>query len=134
MWFKRQPSADINAKDPAVRSAAAKRLNNLVVLRATYESDRDRGVRETARARYRHLLAGGDALDLAHRRAALHACHDAQIVAHVARSAREPELRALAIERIDEPALLREVCAHDPDPSIVEQARGRLAWLGFERE
>lgn len=161
MWFKRHSTPDINAADPSrrcaaidagavgqnalrrllthdaeasVRRAAAKRLNDLVLLRATFESDRDHSVRESARARYRQLLAGGDGLDMAYRHAALQACQDQQIIAHVARSAREPELRALAIERISEIRLLREVAEHDPDRHIADKARARLAWLSDQRQ
>ncbi|TVO61093.1 hypothetical protein [Spiribacter vilamensis] len=117
----------MNDPDHGVRQAAVGRLHDLVILRSVLERDRDASVREAARARYRQLLAGGDMLDIGYRRAALQACSDHQIIAHVARSAREPCLRHLAIGRIREPRLLDEIRQHDIDATVRAAADERLA-------
>lgn len=154
MWFHRRPRPDIHDSAPAgrraainagavghnalrrvvtadpdsrVRSTAVGRLHDLVILRSVLEGDPDESVREAARVRYRQLLAGGDTLDLDYRRAALEACPDTQIIAHVARSAREPLLRRVAIGRIHEPRLLDEIRHHDTDPTVRAAAAERLA-------
>ncbi|MDR9454791.1 MAG: hypothetical protein RI514_03700 [Spiribacter sp.] len=153
-WHRRKP--DIHAKDPAlrraaisadlagqnalrrllaadpdagVREAAARRLSDLVLLRQALESDADERVREAARARYRQLLAGGDDLNLDYRLAALAACCNGQIIAHVARSAREPVLREAAIPRLTDRQLLGEVAAHDENASVRASAEQRLRAL-----
>jgi len=153
-WHRRKP--DIHAKDPAlrraaisadlaglntlrrlvaadpdasVREAAARRLSDLVLLRQTFELDADERVREAARARYRQLLAGGDDLDLDYRLAALSACRNGQIIAHVARSAREPVLREAAVSRLTDRPLLGEVAAHDEEASVRTCAKQRLEAL-----
>ena len=113
--------------DSGVRYAAARRLHDLVILRSVLERDDDESVREAARVRYRQLLAGGDTLDLGYRRAALLACSDHQIIAHVARSARESCLRRVAIGRIHEPRLLDEIRRHDIDATVRAAAEERLA-------
>ena len=154
MWLRRRSRPDIHDTDPAcrraaidaaevghnalrrvvttdpdsaVRYAAVRRLHDLVILRSVLEHDGDESVREAARVRYRQLLAGGDTLDLAYRRAALKACPDHQIIAHVARSARESCLRCVAIGRIDEPRLLDEIRQHDIDATVRAAAEERLA-------
>ena len=116
-----------NDPDSGVRYAAVQRLHDLVILRSVLEHDDDKSVREVARVRYRQLLAGGDTLDLGYRRAALEACPDHQIIAHVARSARESCLRRVAIGRIHEPRLLDEIRQHDIDATVRAAAEERLA-------
>lgn len=111
--------------DAGVREAAARRLSDLVLLRQAFESDVDERVRETARARYRQILAGGDHFELEYRLAALAACSDGQIIAHMARSAREPALRQAAIERLADRSLLEEVIAHDDHPAVRACAKQR---------
>mgnify|MGYP006423520215 CR=1 FL=1 len=113
--------------DHTVRCAAVRRLHDLVILRCVLEHDGDESVRESARVRYRQLLAGGDTLDINYRCAALEACADHQIIAHVARSAREPCLRRAAIGRIHEPRLLDEIRQHDADATVRAAAGARLA-------
>ena len=159
MWFKRPPRPDIHARDPArrqaavdpgqagqsalrrlvtrdpdarVRNAAIRRLRDLIVLRQVIETESDETVRETARVRYRHLLSGGDTLDIGYRRAALAVCPDRQSVAHGGRSAREPSLRIAALARIREPGLLDEVRCHDPNESVRACAGERLRQLAAE--
>jgi hypothetical protein len=154
MRLRRAPRPDVHAPDPAarrsaiearavghnalrrlvthdpdrgVRCAAVRRLQDLVMLRQICEAEGDEAVRDAARVRYRQLLAGGDTLDLDYRHAALRACSDAQIIAHVARSAREPSLRAAAVGLIDECGLLQEIHRHDPDADVRAAAADRLA-------
>ncbi|MEX0372174.1 hypothetical protein [Spiribacter roseus] len=153
MRLRRNPRPDIHAPDPAsrraaidaavvghnalrrvvthdpdrgVRCAAIRRLQDLIILRQVCESESDEVVREAARVRYRQLLSGGDTLDIGYRHAALKACSDAQIIAHVARSAREPSLRRAALGLIDEWGLLEEIRCHDPDPTVRSAAADRL--------
>jgi len=113
--------------DRGVRCAAIRRLRDLIILRQVCEAEGDEVVRDAARVRYRQLLAGGDTLDLDYRHAALGACSDAQIIAHVARSAREPSLRVAALGLIDERGLLEEICRHDRDADVRAAAADRLA-------
>lgn len=107
--------------DAGVRAAAVKRLEDLALLRRCLEGDADALVRESARARYRQLLAGGRQ-PLAVRRAELERCPDGQILAHVARSGREEALRAAALARVAEPAVLEEAARHDPSARLRRQA------------
>jgi len=113
--------------DVSVRAAAVKRLDELALLRGCYEDDSDALVRETARARYRQLLAGGGDLDLAARLAELDRCADGQILAHVARSGREEALRSAALERISDPGVLEETALQDARARLRQQAVQRLA-------
>ncbi len=155
--FWRGPSHDMNAAEPAerraaiqadqvgqnalrrlaqtdadasVREAAVKRLLDLIVLRRVLETDAERRVQEAARVRYRQLLAGGDTLALRYRLAALAVCADAQILAHVARSAREERLRLAALERISDCRLIDEIITHDLSPAVVAKAKARREALG----
>lgn len=113
--------------DPGVRAAAVKRLEDLAQLRACAEQDADALVRESARARYRQLLAGGGAQPLAEREAELARCGDLQLLAHVARSGREEALRAAALARIADAAVLEEAARHDPRARLRRQAARQLA-------
>lgn len=112
--------------DVSVRAAAVKRLNELALLRQCYEGDADALVRETARARYRQLLAGGGDIDLAARRMELGHCSDGQILAHVARSGREEPLRGAALERVTDPGVLEEAALQDSRRRLRQQAVQRL--------
>lgn len=122
--------------DPAerVRAAAAKRLLDLVLLRQILEKEPSADVVAAARARYRQLLSGGDELVLEYRLAAVQACNDQQILAHVARSAREEVLRQAALPLVDNRQVLAEVAQHDPSEQVRRAADEQLARLRAQRK
>lgn len=117
-----------------VRAAAAKRLLDLVILRQILEQESSEDVVAAARARYRQLLSGGDELDLTYRLAAVQACNDRQILAHVARSAREADLRQAALLRVDSREVLMEISRHDPSEPVRRAADEQLAQLRAQRK
>lgn len=119
----------VHDESSRVRAAAAKRLLDLVLLRQVLEQDPAGDVVAAARARYRQLLAGGDSLSLDYRLAAVRACNDRQILAHVARSAREDVLRAAVLPRLTNLQVLAEVAQHDPSEGIRRAADDHLAKL-----
>ncbi|MEX0872156.1 MAG: hypothetical protein WDZ65_10050, partial [Aquisalimonadaceae bacterium] len=87
--------------DPAVRLAAVRRLSDLGRLLQLRRDDTDDRVREAAAERLRMLFIGGDgSLTMAQRLAGLQACTDATLLAHVARRAREAELRLVAVRGV----------------------------------
>lgn len=122
--------------DPSdrARAAAAKRLSDLVLLRQLLEQEVSANVAAAARARYRQLLSGGDELALEYRLAAVQACNDQQILAHVARSAREAVLRQAALPRVDNRQVLAEVAQHDPSEQVRRAADDQLARLRAQRK
>lgn len=117
-----------------VRAAAAKRLIDLVILRQILEQESSEDVVAAARARYRQLLSGGDELELSYRLAAVQACNDRQILAHVARSAREADLRQAALLRVDSREVLLEISRHDPSEQVCRAADEQLAQLRAQRK
>lgn len=117
-----------------VRVAATKRLLDLVVLRQILEQEASADVAAAARARYRQLLSGGDELALEYRLAAVQACNDRQILAHVARSAREEVLRRAALSRVNDRQVLAEVAQHDPSEPVRRAADAQLARLRAQRK
>lgn len=100
------------APDAVARRDACRVIVQLDVLSAIAAQDADPGVRDLAQARHRKLLCGRDekAPPLAERGAALVACDDQALIAHVASHAAEPELRREAIDRLTDPDRLL-VCA-----------------------
>ncbi|MCS4503154.1 DUF349 domain-containing protein [Arhodomonas aquaeolei] len=112
--------------DAGVRAAAVRRLDDLALLERALDGDPEAPVRECARARYCQLLTGGDTLSMAHRESALQACADPQIIAHVARGAREEGLRRLALERTTDPGVLAEAALHDPVARLRQLALERI--------
>lgn len=91
-----------------------------------YAQDRD--VRQRADARYRALLVGGDAsLRLDHRIKGVQACTDGAVLAYVARSAREEQIRRAAVERLDSDRVLMEVALNDPIARLRRYAVTRMA-------
>jgi hypothetical protein len=105
---------------PAVRRAALRRLTDLPLLGDRSRNESDPEVRALAAERYRTLLAGtlSPAHALAERERVLRTEDDAEVLAHVAQHAPEPELRRLALERSTRPGLAHERCLRDPDPGI----------------
>ncbi|WP_181919229.1 DUF349 domain-containing protein [Alkalilimnicola ehrlichii] len=113
--------------DAAVRRSAVKCLVDLASLRERAESDDNACVRETATNRYRQLLAGGgDELSLDGRLQELQICEDSSVLAHVARTGREPEVRLAALARVNSEAVLLEAACNDNARKVREVALERL--------
>lgn len=95
--------------------AAIHRCSDLDRLDRLRRYARDPAVRQTADARYRGLLVGGDAsLGVAARVAGVEGCSDVQVLAYVARSAREESVRRAAMERVGSDRVLMEIALNDP--------------------
>ncbi len=112
--------------DPGVRATAIRRVHDLSLLQRRIDEDQAATVRESARARYCQLLAGGDRLDESTRQAAISGCDDAQVIAHVARNAREETLRTAALERVRDSGVLAEAALHDPVARVRRYALERI--------
>lgn len=118
---------DADHPDPAVRATATQQLSDPERLMRLAGEDGDVRVRQTAAARLRRLLVGGDgSLDLDQRLAGVRATPDVTLLAHVARRAREPELRLAAVRRVSGQRLLSEVVAEDEDIRVRLTALERL--------
>ena len=124
----------VHDENERVRAAAAKRLLDLVLLRRILEKEPSADVVSAARSRYRQLLSGGDELAFEYRLAAVRACTDRQILAHVARSAREEVLRQAALPLVDNRQVLAEVAQHDPSERVRRAAGEQLARLRAQRK
>lgn len=132
------PSADdarrqrqaLESTEPATRRAAIARLTELEPLYRISRDDPDAGVREYARARFRRLLGGelDDAPPLAKRRALLERAEGLppELYEHLARQAREPELRLAALQRLDNEALCADLAINDPIARIRVDALERV--------
>ncbi len=102
--------------DPAVRRHAASQLQNLPLLRQILTDDADASVREAACARYRHLLCDSDdkEIPLAERIDELPRIDDIQLVEQVALQAKVPEVRRVALERVQSSSVLVQCALQDP--------------------
>ncbi|MGD8710129.1 MAG: hypothetical protein PVF40_07050, partial [Ectothiorhodospiraceae bacterium] len=117
----------VDDANPGVRTAAAKRLEDLGLLRRCLGEDADATVRETARARYRQLLSGGrEGDDLEERLSEVRACDDNQVLAHLALSARDEAMRLAALDRITDPGVLEEAAVHDLVARVRQAAVERI--------
>lgn len=116
---------------PDVRSAAVVRLGDLATLQELADSDPDEAIRARATARLQSVLAGqaGEAMSFEQRSGFLASCDDARLLAFIARSGAEPEMRKQALERLlrhdgaeslDD--LLCDVAAEDPISDMREAA------------
>ncbi len=114
--------------DPGVRLDAVRRLADLAFLRDLLSGDGDAPLRELASVRYRHLVAGSEdaGLDLNARLAELPLIQDPWTIAHLAREAREPELRRAALERVTFQETLIECAVQDPVAAIRGSALARI--------
>jgi exonuclease SbcC len=113
---------------PARRRQACKETRDLSGLLQAAREDTDAGVRDLAAARLRRLLEGGDpeAPDLAERSRVLEELTDPSLLAHLARHAREPELRLLALVRVGDPEVLADSCLQDTVAAVRLAAVRRL--------
>ena len=106
--------------DAQVRLAALKRLADPGITQGVAHDDTDPLVRTQARALWLDLLAGTHARapSLAERMRLLRAQDDGELVEHIARVAREPELRRAALDRVTRSGVLFDRALHDSDVSI----------------
>lgn len=114
--------------DPGVRIAAMKRLADPGIAQGLARDDADPTVRTQARALWLDLLTGrhASAPTLVERLRLLRAQDDAETIEHVARQAREPDLRSSALERAARPAFLLERALEETDPALRGMLVARL--------
>ncbi|HWN69442.1 MAG TPA: DUF349 domain-containing protein [Haliangium sp.] len=58
---------------------------------------------------------------------------EAELVARIARDDRAPAVRRIAMDRIEDPAVLADIAAREPDPALRDHARARAAGLWAAR-
>ncbi len=106
--------------DPRVRVAAMKRIADAGIAQGIAHDDVDAGVRAQARALWLDLLTGTHthAPSLVERLRLLRAQDEPELIEHIARRAREPELRQAALERVTRTATLLERALEDSDADI----------------
>jgi exonuclease SbcC len=106
--------------DAGVRAAAMKRLADPGIVQGLAHDDVDATVRRQARALWFDLLTGthANAPSLVERVRLLKAQDDNELVEHIARQAREPELRQAALQRVTRTVILVERALADADPAI----------------
>ncbi|MEO6687531.1 MAG: DUF349 domain-containing protein [Dokdonella sp.] len=106
--------------DASVRLAAMKRLADPGIAQGVSHDDTDPAVRAQARVLWIDLLTGTHASSppLAERVRLLKAQDESELIEHIARRAREPELRRAALERVTRPALLFDRAVEDADADI----------------
>lgn len=106
--------------DAKVRAAAMKRLADPGIVQGLAQDDADAGVRAQARALWFGLLTGthANAPSLTERLRLLKAQDDNELIEHIARLAREPELRRAALQRVTRASTLFERALEDPDPAL----------------
>lgn len=114
--------------DPRVRAAALLRLADPGIAQGVARDDADADVRATARTLWLDLLAGAhaDAPPLAERLRLLRAQDDAATIEHLARHARDAELRHAALARVDRPGFLAERALEEPDARMREALVDRI--------
>lgn len=106
--------------DAGVRIAAMKRLADPGIAQGLARDDTDAAVRSQARALWLELLTGrhASAPTLVERLRLLRAQDEAETIEHVARHAREPELRGSALGRATRPAFLFERALEETDAAL----------------
>lgn len=106
--------------DADVRLAAMKRIADPGIAQGLARDDADANVRSQARALWMDLLTGthSSAPSLSERLRLLKAQDDNDLITHIARNAREAQMRQAALDRISRPALLFDRALEDADPGI----------------
>lgn len=106
--------------DAKIRIAAMKRLADPGIVQGVANDDQDPGARVQARTLWLDLLTGTHASSpsLTERIRLLKAQDDNELIEHIARRAREPELRRAALERITRTSVLFDRALQDADPQI----------------
>ncbi|MEO7431723.1 MAG: hypothetical protein ABIR62_06810, partial [Dokdonella sp.] len=107
-------------EDAKIRIAAMKRLADAGIVQGVAHDDVDPAVRVQARALWLDLLTGTHASSpsLIERIRLLKAQDDNELIDHIVRRAREPELRRAALQRITRSTILLDRAVQDPDPAI----------------
>ena len=123
-------SGALTSADPRVRRQACKGLHDLAVLRRIADQDDDAAVRDLATARLRHLL-NGDEPDGPDTQAAIEHLQSSpppspELCAHLAREAKDPDLRRAALNLLDAPSTLAAAAVHDPVAALRLTAARRL--------
>ncbi|HEY0233245.1 MAG TPA: hypothetical protein VGC55_18500, partial [Dokdonella sp.] len=115
-------------EDAGVRLAAMKRLADPGIVQGIARDDADASVRKQARSLWFDLLTGAhaNAPVLPDRLRLLKAQDDNELIEHLARQAREPELRRAALDRVQRPALLFDRALEDADPALRLAATERI--------
>ena len=103
-------------QDPALRRDACRRINRLPDLREVALGDADAAVREIALAHYRHLLSGeGDeAPSIRDRLQEVSLLADERLLGHLAREARDAEVRRAAMAKLTDQDVLAACALNDP--------------------
>ncbi|MEO5625579.1 MAG: hypothetical protein ABIQ70_06200 [Dokdonella sp.] len=106
--------------EASVRLAAMKRLADPGIAQGISHDDADPSVRSQARTLWVDLLTGTHASSppLGERVRLLKAQDESELIEHIARHAREPELRRAALERVTRAALLFDRALEDTDADI----------------
>jgi hypothetical protein len=114
--------------DPGARVAAMRRLADPGLVQGMANDDADADVRRQARALWFELMSGthASAPALPDRLRLLKAQEDVELIEHLARRAREPELRLAALELARRPALFFERALEDADANVRAAALGRV--------
>lgn len=114
--------------DPGVRIAAMRRLADPGLVQGMANDDADAEVRRQARALWFELMSGAHASApaLTDRLRLLKAQDDAELIEHLARRAREAELRLAALGLARRPALFFERALEDTDASVRAAALERV--------
>jgi hypothetical protein len=114
--------------DPGVRIAAMRRLADPGLVQRMANDDADAEVRRQARALWFELMSGAHASApaLADRLRLLKAQDDAELIEHLARRARETELRLAALGLARRPALFFERALEDADANVRAAALERV--------
>jgi len=113
--------------DARVRLAALKRLNDYERWRERSTGDADPEIRRAARTAYIHLLcSGASGKPSLKRRVSELETLSAGEMETVATTAKDRDLRAAALERVERPALLAERATLDPDATLRLAALERI--------
>lgn len=121
------PEKACSDADPAVRVTGIRQLSDPDCLVRLQRDDPDHRVRASAADRFRLLMTAGDeSLSPKQRLDALHSSDDNTLLAHVARRARETDLRLAAVRRVAGQRLLAEVAQEDADKRVRLLAVERL--------
>lgn len=115
-------------EDAGVRLAAMRRLADPGLAQGLARDDADAEVRRQARALWFELLSGAHAYApaLVDRQRLLQAQDDGELIEHLARHAREPELRLAALARTQRPTLFAERALEDADAGVRTAALARI--------
>ncbi len=116
-------------QDPEVRRCAVERLVDLDLLAALIGSEPLAGIREAAIRRQRELLAGPlpEGTPVASRLEAMRRAASPELCAFLARAAQAAEIRAAALEQVQDTAVLCAIAVDDPVAAVRRAALERIA-------